>query len=59
MHWLLWKENYAEQVGAEATVYMSAMLEYLTTEILELAGYIAQDNKKKQANLLSPVAHHP
>lgn len=40
------KGNYAERIGAGASVYCAAVLEYLAAELLELAGDAARHNKK-------------
>ncbi|CAL5199472.1 unnamed protein product [Lathyrus oleraceus] len=38
--------RYAQRVGSGSPVYLSAVLEYLCAEVLELAGNVARDNKK-------------
>jgi len=40
--------NYADRIGVGASVYLGAVLEYLTAEVVELAGNAARDNHKQR-----------
>jgi len=46
IHRMLRKGNYAPHIGVGAPVFLAGVLEYLTAEVLELAGKAAQDNKR-------------
>ena len=46
VHRFLRKGHYADRIGSGAPVYLAAVLEYLSAEILQLAGNTARDNKK-------------
>lgn len=50
MHTLLKKGRYADRISSGSSVYLAAVLEYLTAEILELAGNAARDNNKVRIN---------
>ncbi|XP_044525239.1 histone H2A-beta, sperm-like [Gracilinanus agilis] len=43
---------YAKRISTEAPIYLAAVMEYLTTELLELSGNVAQRSKKAQINPL-------
>ena len=44
------KGRYNKRIGQGAAVYLTAVLDYLAGEVLELAGNAARDNKKKTIN---------
>ncbi|XP_022816074.1 histone H2A, sperm-like [Spodoptera litura] len=46
IHRILKNGNYAPRIGGGAAVYLSAVLEYLAAEILELAAKAADDNQR-------------
>ena len=41
------KGRYAERVSGDAPVFMAGVLEYMSAELLELAGNVATESKKK------------
>ncbi|XP_037806156.1 histone H2A-beta, sperm-like [Lucilia sericata] len=45
IHRYLRKGRYAERIGKTAPVCLSAVLQYLTSELIEQAGYIANERK--------------
>uniref|UniRef100_A0A8C3MGJ2 Histone H2A n=1 Tax=Geospiza parvula TaxID=87175 RepID=A0A8C3MGJ2_GEOPR len=43
---LLRRGNYAGRIGSGAAIYLAAVMEYVTAEVLELAGNAAHENRK-------------
>lgn len=48
IHRILKNGNYAPRIGSGAAVYMTAVLEYLAAEILELSAKAAEDNQRNR-----------
>lgn len=48
--------RYAQRIGKTSAVFLAAVLEYLTAEVIELAGYCAVDMKSKRISPRSILA---
>ncbi|NWS99125.1 H2A2 protein, partial [Mionectes macconnelli] len=48
VHRLLRRGNYAGRIGSDAAVYLTAVIEYMITEVLEAAGIVAHEKKKRR-----------
>lgn len=46
IHRFLRKGRYAARIGGGASIYLAAVLEYLTAELIELSGNAAKDNRR-------------
>jgi len=52
---LLRRGRYAPRVGGSAGVYLAAVLEYLTIELLDLSSKVIGQSKKKQSRITPRV----
>ncbi|XP_043922989.1 late histone H2A.2.2-like [Protopterus annectens] len=48
VHRLLKHGKYARKIGCGASVYLAAVLEYMTAEVMELAGSVAHNCKRNR-----------